>query len=420
MNPALNPTGMKTPLGKVFPEYSNPNNIPISYVSLSDPLMKKAYANAKNMHARKGLGADVKKMTITSVVIAKDGKILGEGCNGDGWHQDNNRCVRIENKRPTGQFYEECPGCTPENHGERTAIRKAKEAGEDVRGADLYLYGHWWLCTPCWNAITEAGIGHIYLLENGDTMFDRTAEGSVIGTPKQYAGKIITVEGSDGTGKGTQVALLTENLKAMGYSIGNLSFPRYKSNTIGGQMLQYLIKSDRAEEFQFSKVDPYIASLPYAMDRAESKPLIEEMLQEFDFVIMDRYYTANLLHQGAKFADETARNRFLDTMYNIEIKELGIVPADIIIYLTLPVEISIQRVLQRMHETGEPVNQTEKDHEYIRNSIERGLEIAKHLGWQIIEGIEMNAQGVVTKEYSKEERQQTLLEILRTHKIINA
>jgi dTMP kinase len=346
-NPDMNPMGVKTLHGKTFPEYVNPSNIPLTYVSLDNPHMRQAYANAKKLHAIDGLTDKVRRMTITSSVIVKDEKILGQGANGNGWHQENNTCVRIEKNLPTGVGYDQCPGCHSDNHAERVAIR---EAGEKAHGADLYLYGHWWVCAPCWNAITEAGIAHIYLLEDADMLFDRNESTTVIGTPKQYAGKIIVIEGSDGTGKETQAKLLTENLERFGYTVTTLPFPRYRSSTVGGRLLYHTIKSEHADEYMLSQVDPYAASLLYVMDRVESIPYIKKLIQEFDYVIMDRYYTANLLHQGAKFADLTERNRFLDSIHNIEVSQLGIPEADIIIYLTLPFEVSLSRMEKRLQE----------------------------------------------------------------------
>lgn len=416
MNLELNPSGIKTPYGKTFPEYVNPSNIPITYVSLDNPYMKKAYTYAKAKHATEGLSYKVRKMTITSATIVKDNTIIGQGCNGNGWHQEHNSCVRMEKNLPTGVGYNQCPGCHSDNHAERVALR---EAGEKARGGELYLYGHWWLCAPCWNAITEAGITHIYLLENADALFDRNEPTSVIGTPKQYAGKIIVIEGSDGTGKETQTNLLTENLTSRGYTITSLSFPRYTSETLGGRLLYHTIKSDRADEYMLSTINPYSASLLYVMDRVESISLIQDLLQKFDFVIMDRYYTANLLHQGAKFENIDDRNRFLDTMYSIEVEKLSIPKADCIIYLTLPFEVSVARMEKRRAETGEAINQTERDLSYIKNSTERGLSIAQHLGWNIIQGVEFASDGkTITKEYSKQERQEQLLLILRDKSFI--
>lgn len=232
-------------------------------------------------------------------------------------------------------------------------------------------------------------------------------------------GKIIVIEGSDGTGKETQAKMLKENLEKLGHTVGTLSFPRYTSETVGGRLLYHTIKSEHADKYMLSTVTPYSASLLYVMDRVESKPLIQELLEKYEYVIMDRYYTANLLHQGAKFEDTLERNKFLDTMYNIETIQLEIPKADIVFYLTLPLQVTLSRMEKRRIETGEAINQTERDHDYLTNSIERGLDIAKHLGWNIIQGVEFASNGTtVTKEYSKEERQEQILTILKSKSFI--
>jgi dTMP kinase len=232
-------------------------------------------------------------------------------------------------------------------------------------------------------------------------------------------GKIIVIEGSDGTGKETQAKLLKENLESMGHTVGSLSFPRYTSETVGGRLLHHVLKSDSADTYNFSTINPYSASLLYIMDRVESTSLIHELLNTYDFIVMDRYYTANLLHQGAKFSNITERNTYLDTIYNIEIQQLQVPDADIVFYLTLPLKVSLARMEKRRNETGEAIDQVERDHRYIANSIERGLDIAKHLGWNIIEGVEFASDGSVAKEYSKEERQEQLLQTLRNKSFIN-
>ncbi len=231
-------------------------------------------------------------------------------------------------------------------------------------------------------------------------------------------GKIIVIEGSDGTGKETQTHLLIENIQKLGHSVTSIAFPRYSSGTLGGKLLHLTIKSEHASEYKLSTINPYSASLLYVMDRVESTSYIKELLDTYDFVIMDRYYTANLLHQGAKFDNEIERNRFLDTMYTIEVEQLHIPKADIVIYLTLPFAVSLARMERRHKELGIAIDQTEKDHEYIKNSTERGLDIAKHLGWSVIEGVELDASGNIIKEYSKEERQEHVLQTLKDSHII--
>lgn len=103
----------------------------------------------------------------TAAVLVRDGRVIGEGRNGG--EDPPAICVRKERGIPTGQQYELCPGCDPRNHAEPSAIRNA--GGEPTKGADLYLFGHWWCCEPCWNAMIAAGIRNVYLVESATERF---------------------------------------------------------------------------------------------------------------------------------------------------------------------------------------------------------------------------------------------------------
>jgi deoxycytidylate deaminase len=90
-------------------------------------------------------------------------------------------CERIRQGIPTGQGYELCEGCHPKNHSEPSAIADAVSRDEDTRGADLYLWGHWWFCESCWDAMIAAGIRNVYLLEHSEVLFNKAHPGNSIG-----------------------------------------------------------------------------------------------------------------------------------------------------------------------------------------------------------------------------------------------
>jgi deoxycytidylate deaminase len=115
-----------------------------------------------------------------SSVIVKDGQIIGRGANGSDYHEKHG-CERVRLGIPTGQGYELCEGCSPKNHGEPRAIADAVKHGNDTQGADLYLWGHWWCCEPCWQAMQSAGIRQVYLLEDSEILFNKEAPGNIIG-----------------------------------------------------------------------------------------------------------------------------------------------------------------------------------------------------------------------------------------------
>jgi dCMP deaminase len=141
-----------------------PKGRSISYVPASNKFMQ-----AAEQAAEKSLDYNVP----TGSVIVKDLRVIGAGANGSVYH-DTHPCVRVQLGIPTGQGYELCEGCHPKNHSEPRAISNAVSKGLDTKGADLYLWGHWWCCEPCWNAITAAGITNVYLMTGSEHLFNKS------------------------------------------------------------------------------------------------------------------------------------------------------------------------------------------------------------------------------------------------------
>ena len=142
------------------------------YVDENDPFMREAKVWAKE-HSQDKL------MPNTSLIV-KGGSIIGRGANGSDYHEKHG-CDRVRRGIPSGHGYELCEGCHPRNHGEPRAIADALANGHDTVGADLYLWGHWWCCEPCWNAMLEAGINDVYLLEGSEKLFNKNHPDNVIG-----------------------------------------------------------------------------------------------------------------------------------------------------------------------------------------------------------------------------------------------
>ena len=115
----------------------------------------------------------------TGSVVVLAGEVIGRGANGSDYHLSH-ECERVRLNIPTGQGYELCEGCHPKNHSEPRAISDAKTRAADLSEADLYLWGHWWACEPCWNAIQEAGIRNVYLLEGSERFFNKAHPDNVL------------------------------------------------------------------------------------------------------------------------------------------------------------------------------------------------------------------------------------------------
>lgn len=125
----------------------------------------------------------------TGSVVVKGGVVLGRAGNQATFRNPhlvsfhkNVFCVRKFLKIRTGEKYWLCPGCASyKMHSEQRAVQSAKKNGADPTGADLYLWGHWWCCKPCWDVMEEAGIARVYVLENSDILFNKEHPDNIIG-----------------------------------------------------------------------------------------------------------------------------------------------------------------------------------------------------------------------------------------------
>lgn len=158
-----------------------PEGRQVKYVGLENPFM----AEAKKV--QETLSTDL--MHSTGAVLVKNGSVVASGANQSklkpgSWlfNLHKKRCIRRMLHIPTGTHYWVCPGCsTNKQHAEGRAVRDAKAKGIDTNGTDLYLYGHWWCCEPCWNEMISGGIKDVFLLEGSERFFARGHKDSMIG-----------------------------------------------------------------------------------------------------------------------------------------------------------------------------------------------------------------------------------------------
>lgn len=115
-----------------------------------------------------------------AAIIVKNGEVIGIGSIGNNPAHIKG-CIRVERNMPTGQGYDLCEGCAPRFHNEPSAIRDAQFNNKDTKEADLYLWGHWWCCKDCWDAMINAGIKNVYLLENSENLFNKSSSKNIVG-----------------------------------------------------------------------------------------------------------------------------------------------------------------------------------------------------------------------------------------------
>ena len=155
-------------------------------------------------------------------------------------------------------------------------------------------------------------------------------------------GKLVVLEGTDGSGKGTQTKLLVERLKREKYKVAALAFPQYGKKS-AGLIEEYLNGAYGNTE----SISPYAASLFYALDRFDASFAIRALLEKNDVVLLDRYIDSNAGHQGGKIKNPIERKKFLAWLYELEYKILGIPKPDLVIILHVPAEVGQKLIAQK-------------------------------------------------------------------------
>lgn len=195
-------------------------------------------------------------------------------------------------------------------------------------------------------------------------------------------GKFIVIDGTDGSGKTTQLELLKEKLEAEGYLVAVADFPQYNTKS-AGLVEEYLSgKYGEADE-----VDPYKSSIFYAVDRFDASAKINSWLQEGKIVLANRYTSANLAHQGGKIDNPLERKIFFNWLFDLEYKIFEIPKPDLTIILQVEPEISFQLAHNRQREDwkGKTKDIHENNINHLRRAEQTYLEIASSLpGFKLV------------------------------------
>lgn len=228
---------------------------------------------------------------------------------------------------------------------------------------------------------------------------------------KNRRGKLIVIDGGDGSGKTTQSDMLIQYLKSQHTPVKGFDFPRYYSSFHGKTVGRFL-----AGEFgSLNDVSPYLASLAYALDRASAKEEMDQWLSHGGMIVSNRYATSNMAHQGARLP-EGKRKEFLDWIDELEYKVHKIPREDIVIYLHVPWEVGMELTKkkgERGYLNGNGADIAERDITHRKDAESMYLLLSKKKkNWVLIECVE---QG---KILAKEQIHEKVLSVLRTKHII--
>ena len=183
-------------------------------------------------------------------------------------------------------------------------------------------------------------------------------------------GKLIVIDGTDGSGKATQTGLLIRRLRKDGYPVKVVDFPDYRSNFFG----KFIGHCLSEQYYNFVRVHPKIASVLYAADRFESRNKIERWLGAGNIVIANRYASANQIHQGGKITNTKKRENFLKWLAEMEYKVFQIPRPDTIFYLSVPIPMVLRLIKARdgngkkRRYLGKKKDVHEKDVRFLENS----------------------------------------------------
>ena len=193
-------------------------------------------------------------------------------------------------------------------------------------------------------------------------------------------GKLIVIEGTDGSGKSTQFRKMWEHLESDGVAFKHIVFPRYDQDSSA------LIRMYLGGQFGSnpSDVNAYAASSFYAVDRfASYKMDWGNWYENGGLILSDRYTTSNAVHQASK-EDPEHRHAFWSWLYDFEYEKLGLPRPDLIIYLDVPTDFTEKLMRQRESSTGTTADIHEKDLSYLATCRETGRAAAQFYGWKVI------------------------------------
>lgn len=198
-------------------------------------------------------------------------------------------------------------------------------------------------------------------------------------------GKLIVIEGSDSSGKSTQGKLLVENLNRQKIKSVLLSFPNYNSPTgkiVAGSLLGKEGYGPCLFEEGSSNIDPHIACLYYAADRKYNIDKILKYLNDGYYVVLDRYISSNMAHQGGKIIDKDERFNMFQWIDRLEYWLLNLPKPDQTIFLHMPYEISLKLSKQKKDK-----DLVDDDVNYLKNSENTYIELSELYHWDRIECI---------------------------------
>ena len=193
-------------------------------------------------------------------------------------------------------------------------------------------------------------------------------------------GKLIVLEGIDGSGKSAQYRRLCARMEKDKIAYNHIVFPRYEKDSSA------LIRMYLGGQFGANPADvnAYAASTFYAVDRfASYREDWGRIFENGGLILSDRYTTSNAVHQGSKLPDEELPD-FFNWLSDLEYRKMGLPEPDLVIYLDVDLETSLRRMRRREQKNHTQADIHEKDNSYLARCLHTADLACEHYGWRRI------------------------------------
>lgn len=192
-------------------------------------------------------------------------------------------------------------------------------------------------------------------------------------------GKLIIIEGLDGSGKSTQMQLLCQRAEQLGKPVRRVKFPNYDEDSSA------LVKAYLSGELgSLQQINAYAASVLYSVDRyATWRRHMHSDYEQGAVFLLDRYTTANMYHQTTKLPHEEW-DSFLDWLVDLEFQKMGLPAPDLVLYLDMRPQTARRLMEKRYHGDESKKDVHEKDTAYLARSRAAAEFCARHLGWDTV------------------------------------
>ena len=192
-------------------------------------------------------------------------------------------------------------------------------------------------------------------------------------------GKLIVIEGLDGSGKATQAQQLLDRVQQEGMWARKVSFPNYDDPS------STLVKMYLSGELGgLEEVNAYAASSFFSVDRYASwQRYLRRDYEQGCLFIADRYTTSNMAHQTTKEPRERW-DSYLEWLEDLEYNKMGLPRPDRVIYLDVEPEVSRRLLMQRYDGDATREDIHEANFQYLLQCRQAALYAAQKFGWQVI------------------------------------